>query len=528
MRWGMSSLGVAVAAPIGAAAIAWSGVSPLPTPTELLAQSLYMRGTKAGSYTDDDGPTVAFANGLITQTTGTPGTLVVDNGDDWMTGDQVEYAGAFWPFSQGGLTDLTYGASVQQGLGRLSERVDAEGTNDTVIVYGYSQGAVILSQYKAQTTHDNVVYILAANPTRPNGGILARVSGFTIPILDIPFSGPAPTTSPGWEPGDPPTTYDVTRQYDGWADFPLYPLNPLATGNAILGVVYLHGTTETEVDPEADLGPDATNTDTRDYGDTRYYTVGTDLLPLLRPLEQVGVPRPVLLVLDAPLRVAVEQGYDRTINPGEATPARIIRIANPITDASNFLKAIPVGIDDGLEAAGYDRPLNTTPAGMYGVGGPQVNPPSESITSTNKVAPNDSSQQPQDEPAQPNRTSLADPGQQPKSGNESTDSAPAAKPERRQVQRPKVRGPIDFSRSITNTIKKSTAPDKSAADGSGTSKPNAPAVEKTAAGKRDGGILRSLAAATSDRDGGYVGKHRKADNDNSGTSSNTQTGNDAA
>lgn len=28
-------------------------------------------------------------------------------------------------------------------------------------------------------------------------------------------------------------TVDITRQYDDWADFPQYPLNPVATANAI-------------------------------------------------------------------------------------------------------------------------------------------------------------------------------------------------------------------------------------------------------------------------------------------------------
>lgn len=523
MRLGIGSLGVAVAVPIGAMAIAWSGFGPLPlpAPTELLAQSLYLRGTKIGSYTDDDGAFVDFANGVIGQTTGTPGALVVDDGDDWMSGDQIEYNGGFWPVSQGGLNDLTYGASVAQGLDRLDQRVEAEGTDDTIVVVGYSQSAVILSQYKAQTANGNIVYVLISNPARPNGGILSRFRGFTIPIVDIPLSGPAPTTSPGWEPGDDPTTFDVTQQYDGWADFPVYPLNLLATGNAILGIVYLHGNYETEVDPAEDLAAGAPNTDTRDLGDTRYYTVGTDLLPLLRPMEQVGVPRPVLIALDAPLRVLVEQGYDRTVNPGESTPARLIRIANPITDAANFVNAIPVGVDDGLEAAGYGRPFGTTSAGMYGVGGPEITPPTESIATTRKAAENEA---PQHEPASATEkpVSVAEPVKPDTDKVETDDSkpTPVTKPERRRTDRPKVRGPIDFGRSITKTISNAIRPVKpseNAADAPGAdtstgqkSAASKSEADKPAASENDASASHN-ATGKPDHGGGYVGKHRKSD-----------------
>lgn len=386
MRWGTGSLSAAVTVPLGAMAIAWSGIGPVPlptvpTPTELLAQSLYMRGTKIGSYTEDDQPYVDLANGVIYQTTGAPGGMQADI-------NQVDYNGGFRPISKGGLNDLTYGASVQEGLGNLTTRIDGVPAGDGVVVVGYSQSAVILAQYKANTTRDDITYVMISDPARPNGGILSRFRGFTIPIIDIPLSGPAPTTSPGWQQGDPPTTYDVAQQYDGWADFPLYPLNLLATANAILGIAYLHGNYESNVDPDTDLAPGAANTDSRDFGDTRYYTVGTDLLPLLRPLEQIGVPHPLVVSLDAPLRVLVEQGYDRTLNPGQDEAARLVRIGNPVADISNFAKAIPVGIDDGLEAAGYDRPLGTTHPGMYGVGGqaPTAPPAAGSPTSTNEPA----------------------------------------------------------------------------------------------------------------------------------------------
>ena len=66
-------------------------------------------------------------------------------------------------------------------------------------------------------------FVLIGNPNRPNGGILQRFEGVEIPILGVTFDGATPTT------GD--ISRDIARQYDGWADFPTYPLNPFATAN---------------------------------------------------------------------------------------------------------------------------------------------------------------------------------------------------------------------------------------------------------------------------------------------------------
>ena len=75
--------------------------------------------------------------------------------------------------------------------------------------------------------------MLGGDPNLPNGGLVARFPGLYIPILDWSFNGPEPTD----------TQFDtvvITRQYDFFADFPLYPLNLVADLNAVLGVFYVH------------------------------------------------------------------------------------------------------------------------------------------------------------------------------------------------------------------------------------------------------------------------------------------------
>src|SRR4029079_1433493 len=79
---------------------------------------------------------------------------------------------------------------------------------------------------------------------------------------------------------------------------------------------------------------------------------------------------------DAPTRVLVEAGYDRTISPGSPTQASILYFPNPAQTGMNFIVAIPTGMDDGAQEAANIRPFGTAPIDQrspYGVGGPPVN-----------------------------------------------------------------------------------------------------------------------------------------------------------
>ena len=76
--------------------------------------------------------------------------------------------------------------------------------------------------------------MLIANPNRPNGGILERFKGVYVPVLGVTGSGATPTDTQY-------QTVDISRQYDGWSDFPTNPLNVVADLNAGMGILYLHG-----------------------------------------------------------------------------------------------------------------------------------------------------------------------------------------------------------------------------------------------------------------------------------------------
>jgi hypothetical protein len=164
------------------------------------------------------------------------------------------------------------------------------------------------------------------------------------------------------------TTVDVAHQYDPVSDFPTNPLNLLADLNVLLGFLYFHPETAYfTADSFALQGQ---------YQDTTYYLAPAKTVPLLMPLEAIPfIGAPIAAALDPPLRVLIETGYDRTINPGQPTPAKWLYIPNLIKTAVNFVVAIPTGWDNAIaEITGNpaNRPFGTTVPGPYGVGGPPV------------------------------------------------------------------------------------------------------------------------------------------------------------
>ena len=95
------------------------------------------------------------------------------------------------------------------------------------------------------------------------------------------------------------------------------------------------------------------------------------------PLQTIGVPDPMLAVLDAPLRVLIEDAYIRR-DQALVSPYRskLCPIGNPVSLIANLAASIPVGIDDGLQEAGIGQALgNPRPLGTadvyrpFGVGG---------------------------------------------------------------------------------------------------------------------------------------------------------------
>lgn len=258
----------------------------------------FVRGTNIGGVSPDSLYT-AWVDQTVGATAGAHGAPIM-----------VDYPGGFWPASKGYLGAPTYGDSVDQGLESLAATIAAGGDNDnSVIIHGYSQGAVVVTEYMRAHPGVGNTYVLVGNPNRPNGGILQRFNGFYIPLLDVPFNGATPTD------GDP--VLDIAYRYDGWADFPKHPLNVLATANALMGILYLHGKAEQNVNAETLAAAEQST-----HGNTTYYLLDSARLPLLMPFQGV-LPNQLLDALETPLRSVIETAYDRS-DYGEPTRAQLL------------------------------------------------------------------------------------------------------------------------------------------------------------------------------------------------------------
>jgi hypothetical protein len=252
-----------------------------------------------------------------------------------------------WPFT--GITSRTYSDSSQRGYEMLDGQlhtVIADNTaggspGDPVVVFGYSQGAQIAAIEKqrlqdaagANAQLPPVTFVLTANPIRPNGGLDARLNGLLGPL------------STWWTPiVSAPTdtqfkTYDVARQYDFFADFPAYPLNPFATANAVFGLLN-HDYSAVSLDPSSpNYDP---NTVVQQYGDTTYYLIPSKELPLLSPVRAVGLG-PIADAVEPTLRVLVELGYDRTTPYGQHTTVGAAPKVDPLVVASDLRAAASAG-----------------------------------------------------------------------------------------------------------------------------------------------------------------------------------------
>ena len=287
-------------------------------------------------------------------------------------------------FTFRGLFDGPFDKAVATGVRNLDACIEVSGcvyteeastgappsATDSFIVYGYSQSSTIatfekialMERYPGGVGSPQVSFILTANGNRPNGGILARgPEGLTIPIAGLTFSGPTPTDSIY-------STIDISRQYDGWSDQPTNPLNLLSMGNALVGTYYLHQNYDEVTLDEGEFQDQV--------GDTTYYLVPTEILPILIPLDSVPVVGHALAVTADPFfRVLVEAGYDRTISPGTPTNWNLLYFPNPADLAHNLVVAIPTGLDNGVADVTGDegnRPFGTEKPGPYGVGGPPV------------------------------------------------------------------------------------------------------------------------------------------------------------
>jgi PE-PPE domain len=255
-------------------------------------------------------------------------------------------------------------------LADLQAAMDEQPPDQPYLVEGYSQSASIAVLEKMLLDqagqHPDVTFLLLGDANRPDGGLAERFTGFAIPGIAATLNGAEPTDA-----GIP--TIDIANQYDVFADFPQFPINPVADLNAALGIVYAHaaygdGPLPEEIPalwpPSEPLsGPFAseyvlgsTEIVKQVDGDTTFYFIPTTELPLLDPLRSLGVPESVLNIFQPALQVIVEAGYDRSIPFGDPTPAELIPSIDPVTFLLELTNGVVQGADNAFELFGAQLP----------------------------------------------------------------------------------------------------------------------------------------------------------------------------
>src|SRR4029079_16347717 len=99
--------------------------------------------------------------------------------------------------------------------------------------------------------------------------------------------------------------------------------------------------------------------------------ITADLVPLLEPLAPF-IPAPILRAVDAPLRVLIENAYDRDIGPGTPARARWWPVHHVARLARDLLRSVPGAVDNLVEGFGGRRILGTEAPGPFGVGAPDL------------------------------------------------------------------------------------------------------------------------------------------------------------
>ena len=280
---------------------------------------------------------------------------------------------ALYPFL-GPFTE-TFDQSEAQGQQLLDTAIlnqiatgDVDAANP-VVVSGWSQSSVISSLLQPELASqgvpsDDVHFVLVGDESAPNGGMLERFdlpdgTQPSIPSLGLTFSGP--------EASDLYPTDVYTHEYDGFADFPQYPINPLSDLNAVLGIVFEHvtypGLTAEQVADAIQLPTSSADTL------TNYYEIPVTTLPLLDPLQLIPfIGNPLADLLNPDLSVLVNLGYgdvDDNYLGGWSQGDADVPTTLGFLPSSSVLEQVPQALANGLQQGITDAIKDLTDPNNY-------------------------------------------------------------------------------------------------------------------------------------------------------------------
>lgn len=275
----------------------------------------------------------------------------------------------FYPVT--GVYQETLANSVSQGVQILDNQIaPILSSGGAVDIFGASQSAVIASlemeQLEQTDPTANASFVLIGDLMNPNGGIFERFAGLDLSSLGIDFYGATPAD-------DFPTTI-YTLEYDGYADFPKYPLDIFSDLNAIEGINVVHGD---YLDLTAAQLATAIELPTSGATDTTYYLIPVDDLPLLDPVRDIPViGNPIADLLQPDLTYLVNLGYGDPEYGYSTDPANVATTFGLFPDLSEIEKM------PGLLLSGAEQGIEDFIGDFTGTGPNPVDLSLDSLTST--------------------------------------------------------------------------------------------------------------------------------------------------
>jgi hypothetical protein len=233
---------------------------------------------------------------------------------------------------------------------------------NSVLVQGYSQSSIIASLEMRNLlnpalnptppTNAQLGFNLLGDPMNPNGGLLERFAGLSIPSLGLDFYGATPSNTP-W------TTNIFSLEYDGFADFPRYPIDVLSDVNAVAGILFVHPMYP-HLDPSTVtiVKLPVSSDYTGPLANTSYYMGLTPNLPLLDPLRFIPVVgNPLADLLQPDLKYLVNWGYGDPLYGYSTAPANVptpFGLFPPLGATTSLPPLLVSGAQQGVVAAGSD------------------------------------------------------------------------------------------------------------------------------------------------------------------------------
>jgi hypothetical protein len=254
-----------------------------------------------------------------------------------------------YPFT--GVKDLTLDISLARGVTQLDNAINLAISpgGGNIAVLGYSQSAIIASMAMPQLLAQGYLpsqinFTLLGDISNPNGGVFPRFPDLSIPSLGITFGTATPSN-------DFPTTI-WTQEYDGFADFPQYPINLLSDLNALFGIIYVHGTYPTLT--AAQLASAITLPQSGAPSMTTYEMIPTPNLPLLDPLRAIPlIGNPLADLVQPDLTYLVNWGYGNPNFGWSTGPANVptpFGFLPPLSDTTALGPLLISGTQQGVGA----------------------------------------------------------------------------------------------------------------------------------------------------------------------------------